>query len=68
MLDALVRIAGATTIVNTAKGFSENDVTQAPIQEQVTLGGEIRTKEHRDMPHSRSSTAIGKCLILLPVA
>jgi hypothetical protein len=33
MLDALVRIAGATTIVNTAKGFSVNDVTQAPIQE-----------------------------------
>ena len=44
MLDALVRIAGATTIVNTAKGFSVNDVTQAPIQEQVTLGGEICTK------------------------
>jgi hypothetical protein len=37
MLDALVRIAGATTIVNTAKGFSVNDVTQAPIQEQVAL-------------------------------
>jgi hypothetical protein len=44
MLDALVRIAGATTIVNTAKGFSVNDVTQAPIQEQVTLGGEICTQ------------------------
>jgi len=36
MLDALVRIAGATTIVNTAKGFSVNEVTQAPVQERVT--------------------------------
>ena len=63
MLDALVRIADAMTIVNTAKGFSINDVTQAPIQEQVTSEAKCRY-----MLHSRSSTAIGKCLILLPVA
>lgn len=34
MLEALVRIAGATTIVNTAKGFSVNDVIEAPAQAQ----------------------------------